>query len=576
MSSTGLNYFFQQVGVSNQLQIFYDFKQSGNNPIRSVSLGKSQYSGSISNANLFYKVSGSGFFNKNTLINIKNSSGLQSNDWTMGINYELSTGQNGILFSSFSSGAHISGFALGVNNNCCPYIEYYTNQGPSLIVSSNNWGTKNSLLLTKTSNSLTIDYLNFNSKTIESEQFSVNDNYFIFSDKWNLGGFSGAPSYFSGNNFSGYIDNFLFFTPSLLPYQKLAVFSGIYCDIFPPSLNITSGIQSVITGYSTGLIPIFSGNTGQANEFYTYLTGQCNSVSAQYRIIDLTGTVYDIGNTPLTKNITTYFTGVTGGNPIENSGYSKTFGMDGISYLKDIDSNDITEIFSFPNSLNKLNINNTLVFDRILNGYSLQNAISTDQINLYLDSVAQLGSGYNVVGDFYNQSVMISGMFYISGTYLSGSDYDSVDTNIVDYISGVRSNSTDNYFVINNTTGISGLALNNSSIFLNGIKLKSGIDYYNSGIDFILKNDLLYTITGGQYFTLPNDLESIYKSGIYNNTTINKSARNTSIIYLNGTREANNIDYQEISTFSTLNNKSNFLPTLQIIYNNSNNFIEKL
>jgi len=576
MSTTGINYFTQSVGAIPQLTVFYDFKESGNQPIPSIPLGNSIFSGFISgNINSFYSITGSGKFDGRTLINIQNATGLNpSPTWTMAINYEISTGQNGVLFSSFTSGNIVSGFVVGVNNSCQPYVEFYSNLGPTVIQSQNNWGSKNSLWITKTSNNLTIDYLNFNNKLFESESFAVNDNYFLFSDKYNLGGVSGAPSYFSGNNFSGYIDNFLLFSPALLPYQKTAIASGIYCNIFPPGQSITSATGTIITGYTTGLVQIFSGTTGQANEFYSYLTGQCNNITARYQAIDLTGVVYDISNTPQYQTIINYFTGVTGGFPVENEGYSRSFGMEAISYIKNVDTSDITEIFYFPNSINKTNINNSLIFDRISNKYILPSNLNSDQVNFYLDSVAQLGSGYVNSGSFYNPSVYLSGMFYISGNFLSGNNYDDLDTNIIDYITGARAFNTGNYFIISNTTGISGLALPNSSIFLNGVKLQSGLDYRAAGNNFILNDTLFYSITGGQFWTFPNDSQGVFSSGAYNNVVLPKFARDTSIVYMNGLRESVYHDYIEIANFSLLNRPSSFLNILPTIYSNTNDFLE--
>jgi hypothetical protein len=579
MATTGINFFTQRIGATNQLAVFYDFKESGNNPIPSVSLGNSIYSGTIitNSLNNFYSKTGSGFFNSNSFIKINNSSGLNSSTWTISINYELSTGQNGILFSNYSSGSNInSGFCIGVNNSCQPYIEFFTNNGPTVIQSQNNWGTKNSIFVTKTPNNITIDYLNFNSKLLETEQFSINDNYFIFSDKCLIGGASGCPSYFSGNNFSGYIDNFIFFTPALLPYQKLGIFSGIYCDIAPPAQNITSITTQIITGYITGFIPIFTGTTGQINQFYNYLTGQCNNITATYQIIDLTGTIYDIGNTPLYQTKINYITGITGGISIEQTGYSQTFGMDSISYLKQVDTGDITELFYFPNSVNKTNINNTINFDRVLNQFVLTgNNFTTDQINFYINSAAQFGSGYSNGGTFYNPTVDLSGMFYVSGIYISGINYDSSDTNIIDYISGNRIYKDEQYFISGGLTGISGLGFSQSSIFLNGIKLQSGIDYYTLGLDFILKTNYI-TGFSGKFWTFPNDSAASFASGNYNNISLNKFARNTSIIYLNGARESLYTDFIELSKFSPLNNTNNFINNLNNIYNNNNTFIEFL
>lgn len=582
MSTTGINYFINTLNLRNQLQVMYDFKESGVTAIPSVNLANALYSGTIitNNLNYFWSKSGSGLFS-HSLININNVSGLNKPpSWTMSIVYESLTGQHGVLFSSYTAGAINSGFTIGISNSCQPYIEYYTNSGPAVWTSNNNYGTKNGILITKSPGQVSVDYLNFNSKILESETFPVSDSYFLWSDRCHLGGSTGSPSYFSGNNFSGYMDNFLFFTPGLTSSQKTAVFSGIYCDYVPPVQQITSGITTAITGYSVQTIPIFSGITGQANEFYNYLTGSCGNITATYIVTGVTGIIYDTENLPTVQTIVNYYTGVTGGFLVENTGYSSSFGMDGITYLKNIDNNDLTEFFYYPN-VNKTNINNNLSWDRINNKYLLGiNNYTTDSLNFYVDSIAQFGSGYSVGGNYYNPTAILSGMYFISGIYLSGLYYDNLDTNILDVVNGPRQ-------IVIGANGISGITWStNNMIFADGVKLKSGIDFQVNGAQIILLNGNLMGAMG-QYWTFPIDAAAQFISGINNYfNTPSRFARGASQVFMNGLRESllsnyytslNLInDYIEVSKFSPLNNTSNFINQLQTLYFNDNSWIESL
>lgn len=574
MIISGFNYFCDAAGITGNMQIFYPFISGQNNNLNSIPFGKTRFSGSVSTPasnNFFGTRSGSGFFDGSTIVSINNITGFSSNTWTAILSFELSGQQNGILWSNYTSGSINSGWALGINNSCKPYLEFYTDQGPSITQSESNWGTKNTLLLTKTSNNLTIDYFNYNSKLIESENFLVDDNFFFQSNRWLLGGYTGSPGYFSGQKFKGFIDCFAFFSPSILPNQKLIVTSGLYSEIIPPANYITSGITSIVTGYSRGFVPIFSGTTGKAIEFFNYITGDCGSVNAKYIVNNLTGIIYDISTVPVTQSIINYFTGVTGGFAQENTGYSQTFCMDSITYLKDVNTLDFSEIFA-KNTVNLTTLNNNLLFDRILNTFILPNSYSINQINFYLNSVAQFISGYSLTGGYYDNGIKLSGTAFVSGNILSGINYDGEDSNILDIISGDRVFNTGNYSV-GIFTGIAGLGLPNSLIFLNGVKLTSGMDYRLDGINFFLNDQYFYMVTGNLW-TYPRVSGDYYLSGTWNNLQTSGFGRRTSQLFMNGVRQSINNDYFEISKFSPLNNNSNFIENLPSIYNNNGLFME--
>lgn len=579
MLPTGINFYSSLASVTGKLAILYSFTGSGFNFLPSVPHGNSIYSGRIQNTGNFHQPnrSGSGFFDGYNFINISNASGLNSqNSWTTIINYEQSGNQNSVLFSSYQSGSINSGYIIGINNNCQPYLEYYSNAGPQVLLSNNNWGSKNSLWVTKTSNNISIEYLNLNNKQFESESFNIDDTYWVNSDIWLIGNKTGTPNYFSGYGFAGYIDLFCHFSPSLLSYEKDLIKSGIYVNNLNPIIYITTGYTSGITGYDYINIPIFSGVTGFQIFSGIQTTGVCDQVTNIYYSGNLTGIVYESGLIPVYQTVTDYYTGISGVNNIENSGYSISFGMDGVSYLQNINAGDLSELYYYPNSTNKTNINQELSFDRILNKFILPQIYDTKQINFYINSVAQFGSGYNISGDFYGSTVVISGMYFNSGSYLSG-NYNGMDTNIIDIVSGVRSFCTGKYTPAGPVAILNNFFVpNNSMVFYEGVKMASGTQYVISSNILFLKSLYLTGIVPARMWTFPSDSESYFYSGIFNNFTTGKFARGTSQLYLNGLRENINDSYLEISKFSLLNNSGNYIDNLNIIYNNENDWIEEL
>lgn len=563
LNISGINYFNSIAGVSPE--ILYAFTGSSGNIIYNSITSNLQYSGIISNTGNFYQKNGSGFLNGGNIA-INNATGLSYDSWTMILTYEISGGNtNGVLFSNYSSGMINSGFCLGITNTLQPFIEYYSDSGPQIVKSNNNWGSKNTIFLTKVPNGINLDYFNYNSKKFESESFNINDTFFLESSDWRLGVVTGQPNYFSGNNFRGFIDYFTYYSPALSPNQKYIVSSGLFTDITPTSPYVTYETVSQVTGYITGQNILFSGVTGQQLQLVSNSSELCSGEQfSNYQLVDLTGIIYEQWISGLTQNVTISFTGYSGSSILENTGYRKSFAMQSTSYLKDVDSNDLSELYYY-SGVDINNLNNTLIYDRGLEMFVLPDDYNLNNVNFYLNGVANFGSGYSYSGNLYSNTIILSGTYYISGNYLSGENYDGDDFNIVDFING----SGRSYF---NVTGL------NSGILYSG--LNSGYMFFINGqkIKPTLSSSELLFITGqitGQVFSFPIKSGFNYSSGA-NNIITNGFSRNTSQLYLNGIRQVNKIDYLEIPNISLLNSGSNYLNNIQNIYNNNNNYIEYL
>ncbi len=568
---TGINFICNLLNISG-LQVFYAFTGSTDlphkNTVDSSSVGKIAHSGTIGEPSIFsnfFNKSGSGYWDGGRAVTINNTSGIHSNTWTMVFSYELSGRQNSTLFSNYSSGTANnpinSGWLIGISDLCNPYLEYYTDQGPKILLSQNNFGTKNAFFITKNNNSVTIDLLDYNKKILESESFFVEDEFFPQSNKWLLGGYTGTPSYFSGQNFRGYMDCYMYFSPALLPSEINSISSGLYCSPTISQPAITTGIFSGITGFITGQSVLFSGITGYNSYLSGYITGNCNDVTPIYASGGLTGVIYSQNIIPLYQISVILTTGTTGFLFIENSGYTKSFNLDSISFLKDIDYRDLSELY-YVNSVNNFNLNNNAVFDRTKTMFVLPQQYNLNQFNFYLNPIAQFGSGYSLSGNIYGFNLTRSGTYYISGNYLSGFSYDNLDNNIYDVISG-------NNRIYRLISGWTGTLDTGYQYFANGVKLVTPM----TGVEL----DFLTGVITGHIFNFPVHTGSVYTTGLSNLRT-SGFGRGLTQLYLNGVRQHLNLgtDYIEISQFSLLNNESYHIDqdTQAPLYGNNNSYIE--
>jgi len=83
------NYFVNEIGLpTGQPYLYYDFNESGANPILSQDPSQSPFNGSISPLGAFYSVPGSGWFNSGQSVSIANASSLNSSNFSAFFVYE--------------------------------------------------------------------------------------------------------------------------------------------------------------------------------------------------------------------------------------------------------------------------------------------------------------------------------------------------------------------------------------------------------------------------------------------------------------------------------------------------------
>ncbi len=577
MSSTGINYFMDYLGLdTTNLAIFYTFTGVSSNNLPSVNYGKAAYSGQISGSVFdFTGVANSGHFVSGNYIKISNvtTTGL-SGDTTMMLVYEKPTTGGGVIFSSLTGSSFYSGYILGVNDANRLYFEYRDNVGPVVLTSNKIYGQKNAVGVNISLNSVSFNYYDVNLKKLESEDFTINSNYLLFSDQWYLG--RTFSNYLSPLPFTGFLDHFIYFNQTVSRSNMERLFSGIFAT--PTAIAAVSG--AVVTTGITSYQLTFTGQTG-VNSFSDTFSG-FSSLNTGYDCgtypVFTTGALsgylssgYAI--TPVTTLITGYnlITPATTGLVI-NSGYLSGFGMDFISYMWDRSGIDSTEIVVLAGAYDTSWIKQSSTYDNIVQEFSTNSFYSSGNLNVSLNGVYQVESGYIFSGQFYN--IFVTGLadFYLSGNqFLYTNNF--VGTGDVEYFDSTQQQNRGillaTYDVSRalNSVGTTAAVFLGKDVFLNGQKLLSGVDYLISGGTTFSGSTGITGITG--HLTFVNKYTGWNSAtGTYDRyITGNKFSRNTSIYYLNGIRIDPSI-YVEHSVVDLISGVNIYDITVQNMDNN--------
>jgi len=285
----------QDLGLSENLKIFYDFDSYDQDYILSTGFGDPEYSGQIIEyQNSFSgQESGSGFFD-GQYISIEQTSGISSENATIILSQKKTGVSNGVLFSHLDMNGP-SGWEIGINEANKYYFKNFVNGTPyyhsldSYLSDQNVCGvtvgefgrvnlfrlnyenkiqkTNSETFLQNRSPESSITYYN-----IDQKKFGLPEHAISNGANWRIG--SGEYLY------KGYLDNFFYFDKVLSNDQIRKVIFSIYAD-YNQTAEI-SGIKSgTITGYqvTSGEVSGEVGreyiNTGtyQKSGYYTYESG---------------------------------------------------------------------------------------------------------------------------------------------------------------------------------------------------------------------------------------------------------------------------------------------------------------
>jgi hypothetical protein len=314
----GFQFFLDQLQIPrNLVRIDVDF--SGSGIYNAIPEGEGNYSGApIGAANVVY-----GNFDGNSYINLSDSGTFYNSSWSMFFVFERSGIGNHILFSNYEGNTNKSGFVIGVNSANNLYAETYTELGPTVYETNINLSSKNAVVVNKNVYSLSFEYFNFNTKLTNTENFFFNTTGgFVNCENFHLGAAPNAPSYFSGQTFSGNMDAFIYITGNLLPYQIDTLFQGFTLlrapqnyytvlgeNCFYDHENLTGNFSNIIFNNVDTLSYLVQ--TG-------YLAGKTGQLEA-----NMTGTI--LSGTGISSGYITGF--INSGSGFINTGYNSFSGF---------------------------------------------------------------------------------------------------------------------------------------------------------------------------------------------------------------------------------------------------------
>ena len=466
----------------------------------------------------FSEISGSGKFNE-TVLEIYNNTG--SINFGKDFTFLLVGDGIGSIFQGYCSGLvdgeilH-SGFNFGINDAHKLFFEYRVGEKVESRTFSENLNNNNSLFVsfTESEKVLKLGAYNYLDGSVSSEEFLLEKTELFDSRQCYVGGGTISGEGFFNKNYSGFIDEFLFFQTSLDELDIKLANSGFV--MFFDSSNSGLYVDSVeVTGYETVTGITFSGVTG----FQTIETGVLvdefgNEYSGVY-VQELTGYETGFYQQPLTGVVSVFSGSVFGDDALSaDTSYLALFGKNKLSAGFIESQKPIGWQLVYNTGLFDLaeSFNNALNFDRALNAPSILKS-SRDML-FFVDGAFNQSGTALLTGSYYEKDIFISGGdFYTSGFHVySTGKYKNEQSYIADFIN------FEEIFVLNGFSHSSGTGdylfdINDSSLlFFNGKRIFSGElenQYIRSGVSgaFVSGFDLFGGETGILSALDPKDLE---------------------------------------------------------------------
>jgi hypothetical protein len=478
-----------------------------------------------------------------------------------------------------------------------------------------NIGSKNLVFLSKSFGEFQLGIfdpiessLSFSSISADSNNYSHSSDFIIGSGKNSFW----SPS---RNPFSGFMDDFYCVSGKVpnnyfeelysgfFSIPKTGGLSGVYQDCSYVTVLSGSGVNlgTGITGYetrvtyTTGYVP-----TGCFNSGYSYLIGTgitgyeerymgvqkdaCDQDVPIYVRAPLTGNIYATGsvyacagsgqvttptytNFPLTGFLTGQVfievvsgicSGVTGYYPdyVEiDSRFVSSLGFDAIYSFRECENIIHSESYLYTGSMYS-NINLEPYYDSVLGGHVIKSSHAGSGKNLFFNNgQLMLESGWSSYVQAGVTKYNITGNIFLDGTVLRSEGFADADDNVIydnsSLISGQSVYLTTEFSSASNFNSLFSSNYPDYSVFLNGVKLVSGIDYNNTNLFFNIPASSVITKINNNYISSFKK----YFSGLGNSFSLNPGevfSNNSSQLYVNGLRQLIDYDYAEVSRYSIL------------------------
>lgn len=604
------NYFLNQtpgLGIEN-LKVYFDFESGINlNYIRNKS-GNASLSGELLNVGgigsqeNFYLESGAGFFNSGNYLKINGLTGINLKNSTFCFIYEnlrkggstllsnIETGE-AFTFDEFglpSSNVIYKGFEFGVTANNQLYFEYYSPNGPNIFTSDFFLSDKNSIFLSLNDNNITYGYYNFYQNSLVSKNFSIESDFLFDMDKLHIGYNPLSSGLFNFNQiFTGYISEFLIFSPTIYNYDIISVNSGY-------SSNYREGEQILITTVLTGITGFSNQITGYQIEITGTILIETGVIIDEWGVeylgydeIELTGLIPQFGLTGLTGIISSFTEEFfSGEGAVQNINFLNSLGKKNINFLSKINGDDVIEacLNSTIENKNSLLKNINLTYDKSANiFYKPAGIIFVDQPVVFVNGQLHVSGNFVTTGTPYNPGRFLLNDYFLNrgaGEFLFKNNYNQDNNIFIDLVSGNSLNLFIDNFTVSSGSGfltLTGWNDNLNNIYFNGQKLISGIHYNVDATTYDIvfdRSEPLFGGSDGKLVAISKNYDFYIKDTNKNLiTSNNKYLYNLSEIYKNGLRQKLNEDYLELASIDINTGKGFFDVKTDFIYNNENGIL---
>lgn len=264
------------------------------------------------------------------------------------------------------------------------------------------------------------------------------------------------------------------------------------------------------------------------------------------------------------------------------SGSNPSNAVDTITYLRNIDSGDVSALITHTGR--SLAYNKVSNFNSTNGTFKLDGFYNLNQLNIYVNGQALWASGSALTGCACNTGLYLSGDYAIIRDGINSTGfYDVNDLLIYDKITsdrvivtGFQHGPNSGQRIVNGDS--------NHLWFLNGMLLNSGLTGYITGANNVahyfpqvgsisFPSGALFNGASGVLFSAPiTGYQRI--SGIFSSITVAPFSQGTSMLFMNGQRQRLGIDYIESSSSSLTNGSGVADSSLTTIYNNTNQFFE--
>ena len=604
----GLSYFLNQNNslANDYCKLYFNFNTNSSIDQNIYNLsGLSNYRGRINSfqPSFWTKSSGSGFFSGQSVsITGNNDTGVNflHNDATFCLVYEHFSPNGCILISTVETGMYntfnefgfeiqtgiFKGFNLGVTSNNRLFFEYYNNNSLEAYTSNFSLSQKASIFLTIFNNNANLGYYDFFQNRVIDESFFIQSDYLFDYSSIYLGKNNNLiNTVFFDNGFTGFMDEFLVYSPSLYNADIVDINSGFAHIYNSGSLSVQDNSITGVTGYTSGITGFSTGITGTVliatgvvnNEWGVQYTGFLES--------GVTGAIPLFDTFEMTGIITLILnTGVTGESILLNRPYINSFGKDVINYLSKVDMEDLLEMQTLSQNYSGYvrlkNIKSE--FLPYLNAFAIPNLYldNSDSFTIFVNGQFQNSGRYYLTGNGYISGKVLVNDYIINENkeIIFNNTYNENDSVFLDFVENYNTGLYIDNFSVPSGTGnfvLTGWNDNLNNIYFNGQKLVSGIHYVFSVNNIVFERQFpLFGGTTGVLSAMKKSSDSTLISSGGGNSYIlsQKYLYNLSEIYKNGIRQTLDSDYLELAKLDTNTGVGFFDIKSSFIYNNEGLF----